>query len=690
MDRAWRLGLGGACLAMAGVHCAAHGEGASSGRLLADAGSDATTGATDASSLVGAEDLPPTQGWLPIRSVPPMVPQIAVQGVVPSSDPNVALAVRDDSAVFRTTDGGQSWQYLDAASAMADFFFDPTDATVVYGLQVATAPAVGAPSTLVRSNDTGTTWQTVSDGALPAEVSSLASLAIDPNQPTTMYLTDDLFSMFKSTSRGVYWQRCASPTDSDADDSWVSGFVVDPSTAGRLYVSVNLASNFSSWVVSDDGCDTWTTIYTGGYQKPPAQLVAAPGDPATLYLGTSDNSICRSTDIGRTWNCHDGPAPSPPLDHAFNTLYVDAGDPTSLYVVQAGSDLVGHVFRTTDGGATWITGSTGGTWLAAAAGKAYANVDEALSVSSDWGATWTASTGLDIPFASWVEYAPSGGGVIYATAGSSLLRSTDRGQTWSQSANPPAGFVLDTMSARNVFGIDLDLTFGQSVVSSPHANAGGPACPGYPANQCPFSGLSVDPTDTRVRRACASRAPYETHDGAATWSMIPGLNDCTFTAIDPVSPWTAYIAGSTLLGVSSDRGATWSIATGLPAGSTPQQLVFDPLVAATVYASVGTPQGQPPSQYVVSHDSGATWAPTGWPIGGDAQLAIDPHASQVMYAGDASGVMKTTNGGATWFPVNRGLDGEGACALSVSPDDSALVYLAACAGGFYYTTTGGE
>jgi photosystem II stability/assembly factor-like uncharacterized protein len=82
--------------------------------------------------------------------------------------------------------------------------------------------------------------------------------------------------------------------------------------------------------------------------------------------------------------------------------------------------------------------------------------------------------------------------------------------------------------------------------------------------------------------------------------------------------------------------------------------------------------------------------PTGWPVDGSATLAIDPHSSLVMYAGGAGGVMKTVDGGASWFPVNRGLQGETVCSLSVSPDDGALLYLAACEGGFYYSTTGGE
>ena len=73
-------------------------------------------------------------------------------------------------------------------------------------------------------------------------------------------------------------------------------------------------------------------------------------------------------------------------------------------------------------------------------------------------------------------------------------------------------------------------------------------------------------------------------------------------------------------------------------------------------------------------------------------MAIVPGAPSTLYAATSrGGVFKTTNGGASWSPVNSGLDGLaalGVLSLAIDPTAPDTVY-AGTGSGLYKTTTGG-
>lgn len=71
------------------------------------------------------------------------------------------------------------------------------------------------------------------------------------------------------------------------------------------------------------------------------------------------------------------------------------------------------------------------------------------------------------------------------------------------------------------------------------------------------------------------------------------------------------------------------------------------------------------------------------------ELAIDPSASQIVYAGGESGIFKSTNGGSNWSPINNGWGSTYCYALAIDPSSPLTVYAGTMIGIVYKSTDGG-
>ena len=147
---------------------------------------------------------------------------------------------------------------------------------------------------------------------------------------------------------------------------------------------------------------------------------------------------------------------------------------------------------------------------------------------------------------------------------------------------------------------------------------------------------------------------------------------------------------------SSDAGKTWSH-LGLVETRQIARVIIDPGNPDVVFvAALGHVYGANPDRGVYrSRDGGATWQKVlfrGNDIGA-IDLAFDPANAQTVYAslwntrrppwsiyppsyGPGSGLFKSTDGGATWQPLTRGLPGEGLgrIGIAVAPTSPSRVY----------------
>jgi M6 family metalloprotease-like protein len=115
-------------------------------------------------------------------------------------------------------------------------------------------------------------------------------------------------------------------------------------------------------------------------------------------------------------------------------------------------------------------------------------------------------------------------------------------------------------------------------------------------------------------------------------------------------------------------------------------LAIDPTNAETVYEATWS------SGVVKSTNGGKTWTPvnTGLPSLHVRCVAIDPMNTQAVLAGTyTNGVFRSTNGGARWSQLNTGLTSTTVLSLAIDPRNTAVIYAAMDAIGIFRSTNSG-
>jgi photosystem II stability/assembly factor-like uncharacterized protein len=151
-------------------------------------------------------------------------------------------------------------------------------------------------------------------------------MALDLSSPTTLWLTAE--KLFRTDNRADSW-TAASPSVATSQRCWQ-----DPTT-GRT------CANARYFVAA----------------------AVAPTNSQVVYAGTLNGDVLATSDRGATWRSVAGTEAGPLPVRAVNDIVVDPLSPSTAYVSYSGFDSGGsgrgHVFRTTDGGATWqdLTGN---------------------------------------------------------------------------------------------------------------------------------------------------------------------------------------------------------------------------------------------------------------------------------------------------------------------------------------------
>lgn len=203
----------------------------------------------------------------------------------------------------------------------------------------------------------------------------------------------------------VWWQSRAAQGVPLADVSHIHGIAVDPNDPSRLY----LATHNGVWLSSPDGTAELISDNRNdymGFSPHPSQadIFFASGHPAT----GGNMGLIVSRDGARNWDqVADGA--SGPVD--FHSMDVSPADPNVIY------GLYGKIQVSRDGGETWwITGSPSADVFDIAASPVdpdtvFAATRSGLMISRDRGTNWRAAGTAGQPV-TMVETVPSG--EIYA------------------------------------------------------------------------------------------------------------------------------------------------------------------------------------------------------------------------------------------------------------------------------------
>ncbi len=334
----------------------------------------------------------------------------------------------------------------------------------------------------------------------------------------------------------------------------------------------------------------------------------------------------------------------------------------------------------------------------------YAGTARGIFKSGDYGEHWVALTPAAAAVTDSVAVDPNDPRIIYATQRDSLLKSrngllksVDGGRTWRSIENGlplqtyPGIIAINPHDTNTLFLTGLDGFYkssdgGESWGSLHHVSS------------CLVYHIIFDPVNTGVVYLATSEGLFKSDDSGDSWRRLnlpcpyPGDVAAFHLALDPVDPKVLYIASSYGLYKSTDGGETvYSLDDDL-GHLRILSVAVSPANRRLVFA-VEEGQG-----LFVSRDGGDywTWATEKSINWEDADYATgvvvagDPVNPDLIYAGSASGLSVSRDGGRTWSAMNAGLPRSFVNTVRVHPRDSNVVFAGTTFDGLYRSEDGGS
>ena len=332
-------------------------------------------------------------------------------------------------------------------------------------------------------------------------------------------------------------------------------------------------------------------------------------------------------------------------------------------------------------GSAYVVGFTNSTGFPIVPGAL--RTRSAMFKTLDGGATWSNDNygfnlGVNSEVTSLAVH-PVQTSTIYAGTLSGVFRSTNGGRTWSS--------INNGLNDVRVFQLLID-----------------PSTP---------STIYVATRNFGI----AENGVYKSTDGGNTWNLRKngmGSSNVISLAIDPVSPNTLY-AGSNSGGLggklfkTTDGGDNW-VQVGNPPPTSFESIAVDPHNHTTLYGAEPSINGG----LYKSVDAGDTWNPIGFDQTGafGTFVAVSPHTPNLVYArlnglfksvdgGDnwskiadtggkvffdpvspstiysvsiLGGILRSTDNGATFVPIDKGLNGIVEEVLAIDPVNTSTLY----------------
>ena len=560
-----------------------------------------------------------------------------------TGEANYANHSRYGLGLFKSTDGGQTWQHLAEATFAGRTFsrilVDPTDTQVLYA---AIARAGGFPELAAAKGHPGATgdlgvFKSVDGGVSWARLSGLPNLAatdlaMDPADPLVLYAgVGRIFGaaqngIWRSLDGGASWTKLAGglPTSSIGRISVATA----PSQAGRVYTLITRPASSSgrgaytlgAWR-SDDWGASWTalgisTSLQASYGWYLSLVSVDPTDADRVFMGGL--SFVRSNNAGASWTT----VTPPHVD-----MHAAAWDAAGRLVV--GDD--GGVHRSGNAGTSWVSRNDGLGLIQLYAGlSSHPGDDETFfggfqdngsNRRNAPGKAWTQVFGGDGGWTQVDQLSPLRVFVEYQGTGN-LYRSTSGGSGFSWVGS-------------GIWGSDRNCFLPPFLIEHGNSN----------------------------RMLYATQRVYRSTDGGSNWSALSGdlttgsgaIRCLAQARLDPLRVYAATNDGNVLR--SDNGGATWTLLlSGQPGWPrVTRELTVHPGAPLTVYLA-GAAYGI--DQVRRSTDGGVNWES----LDGDLPdlpvnvIGVLPTPrGERLFAGTDSGLFHSGDGGQHWSRYGTGL-----------------------------------
>ncbi|QUW04603.1 glycosyl hydrolase [Chloracidobacterium validum] len=544
----------------------------------------------------------------------------------------------EERGVYRSTDGGKTWQrilFVSAKAGCADLAMDPTNPRILYAgmWEAQRGPyfftSGGPGSGLWKSVDGGDTWQDLTrKPGLPKGTLGKICVTVSPVNSDRLWASveADEGGIFRSDDGGNTWTRTTGDRNLRQRAWYFSRVQADPKDANVVY-ALNV-----QWHRSSDGGRTFTPMPTTHADH--HDLWIAPDDPQRMILG-NDGGASVSTDGGRSWTEQDQPTAQ------FYRVALDNQFPFFIYGAQQDNTTVAIASRTMRGFGIGVR---------------------------DWSEVGGGESG-------WIAPHPTNPDIVLAGSYGGLLTHYDRrtGQTRDVTVYPenPMGAGAESMKYR--FQWNFPILF------SPH-----PPHALYAAGNRLFrsddEGASWRPISPDLTRN--DPAKLGPSGGPITKDNTSVEYYCTIFALAE-SPKAAGVlwAGTDdgLVHLSRDGGATWENVTpkGLPEWIQINAIEASPHEPGAAYLAATMYKHDDFAPYLYkTTDYGKTWTNIVNGIAPDAFTRVireDPRRRGLLYAGTETGMYVSFDDGANWRSLQLNLPAVPITDLAVHPRDNVLV-----------------
>ena len=476
------------------------------------------------------------------------------------------IAAGSGDGIYRSLDGGASWTLISAPGnpefrPVVSLAFDPANSDVLYA---------GTTHLPWRTTNGGASWELIHTGMI--DDSDVFSIQVDSKRPESVFASA-CSGLYESSDSASHWKQL--PTPKGAFRTWF--VALDPRRSGVVF-----AGTTAGLLRSDDGGKIFRVVSTEAIRSMAFDPIVA----ERIFFASTTAGLMVSTDSGRTV-------------HASNTGFTNrsftalTGAHGVIYASSVFEPGTGGVYRTDNYGLRWQ--STG-------ADRAEQEI-RAIRVD------------------------PEQPGTLFAAGYHGLLKSKDSGKTWTSMPSPP---ITGAVTALAVLPHDTVIAgTAQGVFVS---NAGGPW---QTVTSVPGGGISsLEMSGDRVIAALGKEGSSFSADGGVTWRSCGEPAPATIwygLALDTAAgglTHTALAATSAGLFRSTDDCQSWSRVTQGLQAATVSVVLFHPTRTAEAFA---TQDGR----VLRSMDDGRTWESIGdesadkiWP----AALMVLPEVPDRLYA----------------------------------------------------------
>lgn len=584
---------------------------------------------------------------------------------------NIMIAGAGSAGIWRTVNGGASWQALgdnECSTSIGHVVMDPVDPNIVYAGTGEIFDPTGFTDGcgILKSTNMGDSWTRVAASQL-ASAGSLGALVYHITIDRATAGSATTTTLFAATSRGLM-------RSTNSGTSWTTvlqGFATDvaqhPTRPEVLYAAIGNPNGAASngIYLSTNGGTSWSNITGLLGSGPPmgrAALAVTPARPGSVWAIVADPTNRKFRSLAR-WDEFTGNWTILPANGIqFVSDLLDFGE-QSEYNLVIGVDpvdenrvIIGGVrlFRSRDGGNNFhqIAANVHSDWHGLAfdprdTRRLVATCDGGIFTSLNGGDSWRSlNNGISATqFYPGFQVHPTNPSVVVGgtqdngsmMSGGALLWSGisfgDGGWAMIDYTNP--NIVMTSSQFGNLQRHDLALRTFQPLPNRLNFQAGF------------ITPFIIDPITPRTIYA-GTRALERSVDFGATWTVFSPVlpSDVTAMAVGRATPRTVLVGTRTgVLAVSTDGGANWLGGTVFGIQRSVSDIASDPnepLRFAVTYSGFGT------DKVLVTQDANRFSQVTGnlpdIPVNA---FSFTPTRNR-FFVGTDIGVFETTDGGATW------------------------------------------